>query len=234
MTSYRNRTPCYRCGREGDQIWVDSDHDMCAWCRNEGKMQETEVQKQLAVRQTETDGLKARCTDLDVYSEETYAEAAREVQKVKALAKAIDAEKRSVTKPLNDALTRIRGWFRPVETGLAECAGILNGKILEYQQAIAETNAEALDSARTAVDAGDNEAASEALATIQEDVRAEGVTITERWDFRVCNIGMVPTEYLTIDTAKVRAEMREQVKDGREPCIPGITFFKQQGVMVRT
>jgi hypothetical protein len=235
VTSYRSHTTCEGCGAEGEQVWVDSDRGLCTDCRVKGgNVDDKLVKQQVDLRRNETEGLRGRCEAIDVYDDDTYAEAAQAAQNVKRLLKDVSSEKARAVKPMNEALKAVRGWFAPVEAALGWCEDHLKGKMLDYQNAVAELNAETFDAARVAVEAGDTAAASTALAAITETSVAVGVSITETWDFRICNIGMVPTELLTVNTVKLRSAMREQIKDGREPCIPGVTFFKRQGIAVRT
>lgn len=59
--------------------------------------------------------------------------------------------------------------------------------------------------------------------------KAEGVTFTERWDYEVTDLSLVPREYLMIDDKKVGAVVKAMKA---ETPIPGIRVFPVDSVRV--
>ena len=185
-----------------------------------------------ASRQDASDRL-ALYREIEIDGQDTLAIVADELGSVKGLAKRLRVERDKAVKPLNAALSAIRGWFRPAEDALEECESTLKAKIAAHRAAVDASNAAAVEAVREAVEVGDGSLATEALAEIQDPAHTAGVSVTEVWNYRVCNIGMVPSQYVDIVPSKVRAEMLEQIRKGLEPVIPGITFFREQRVSAR-
>ncbi|EPS1221639.1 hypothetical protein ACVBR5_000865 [Burkholderia cenocepacia] len=60
--------------------------------------------------------------------------AAQDLAKVKELAKTVDAERRKITDPLNEAVKAVNNFFRPATTYLEEAERVLKGGLLTWQQ----------------------------------------------------------------------------------------------------
>lgn len=170
---------------------------------------------------------------LEVTDDESLALAGEVLAEVKDLTRKVDDEKRSVTGPLNVALKTVRSWFAPAETVLTECTTTLKGRVAGYHAELERRNAAALENAAAAVRTGDVASVGTALAELHSAPKIEHVALVRRWTYRVCNVQMVPAEYLCVDEAKVRAAMHAMVARGEDPYIPGITFTQETGVAVR-
>jgi hypothetical protein len=195
------------------------------------------VQSRASEAATEVRGMLEAYKAFEVLDQESYDLASEALVEVKTLAKRIEEEKKTATGPLTGVLKTIRGWFAPPEAALAECEGVLKIKIAGYMRAVEEINREAVTEAAAAVQAGDTQGITDALANVSSVDKAPGVSITHRWTFKVTALDMLPIAYLQANEPAIRAAMHESVKrnpDGEPDPIPGVVFYQDQSVSVRT
>lgn len=62
------------------------------------------------------------------------------------------------------------------------------------------------------------------VAAPPEKVKLAGARTVKRWEFVVFDTSMVPSDYLIVDDAKVRAHIKHAEAMDRDPNIPGIRF----------
>lgn len=151
------------------------------------------------------------------------AEAARKAEKAPALAmtRAVDAA------------------FRAPVAELERVAGLIRDRLA--QAAIARERAQAAALARVApaVQAGDLAGANAALALAGDPVfqpvagAVAGVSERFSWEPESFDVRAMPLEFLTVDMGKVKAEIADAVRLGREPSIPGVTFRRTATIVAR-
>lgn len=124
--------------------------------------------------------------------------------------------------------------YKPALRELERVEKMIKSRLAEVAKAREATRLAALETARLAAQAGDAEAANDALADLGMDFdRPAGVS--ERWSWEVSGVDLraVPVEYLMLDTARVRAEIAVATREGREPKIEGVTFERKATIVAR-
>ena len=72
------------------------------------------------------------------------------------------------------------------------------------------------------------------VAIVAHPERQEGVATRKDWTFRVVDKARVPSEYLVVDEAAIRRDMRGVLRaTGEVPTIPGVVFEQVEGIMAR-
>lgn len=187
-----------------------------------------------ALVKTETSEALQFFQGFDVLDQESLELAAEALVDLRKKLKESTARRRRFTDPLTAAITEAKSWFADGEALITECENILKAKIAEYHAAVAQLNMEAITSASAAHAEGDHRGVTEALAAVTTPEATSGVSVHERWDFKLANIELVFSAFLQLNEAEVRKYMNAEVAAGREPVIPGVTFFKRPVVAVRT
>ena len=144
---------------------------------------------------------------------------------IKATAKEIKAKKEAATKPMNEALKTVRGWFKPLEDAYSKAETTLKEKVINRREQMrfdANAAREALVNADTSEKA---EAAKLALAaSTPEDT--PGLQVRELHRFEVTDLAAIPREYLAPDEKAIK----EALKAGEE--IPGVAPRIQYSIAV--
>lgn len=149
---------------------------------------------------------------------------------VKKEAKRVEAIKLEITGPLNAALKNVRDLFRPAETAYAECERLLKLKISTAAKEIREANQRAMEETHARMAANDMRGASIAAGAIVNTEAPKGITLQDRFVFRVVNAAVVPREFLMVDEKRVREHI---AKHGDRMPIPGVVIEKDIGVLAR-
>lgn len=152
------------------------------------------------------------------------------LQHVKAEAKRVTAMKEELTKPLNAALKNLRDMFRPAESAYAECEQTLKRKISDAAMAIRKANEAAMAETHARMAANDMRGASIAAGAIVNTEAPKGLSLQDRFVFRVVNAAAVPREFLVVDERRIRDHIS---KHGDKMPIPGVVIEKDVGVIVR-
>lgn len=142
------------------------------------------------------------------------------LKQVKEQAKDLEAKKKAVTKPMNDAKNEVISWFKPALTVLAEAEKVIKDAISAYFEKQEADKVEALQ-------AGDY---ATAISIVKAD-KPEGLGTSVRWEFEIENESLLPREYLCPDLkeiGRVVAEFKDRAN------IPGVRVFTRTGVSVRT
>ncbi len=133
--------------------------------------------------------------------------------------KEIDAKRKTITKPILEAKRAADALFKPAINALEEVKVLLKGKLTTFTRQQEEARKEALES-------GD---VSQALAT-PEPQAPEGVATRRVWTFEVTDAEAIPREYLILDTAEVKEEMKRKGPENVE--IPGIRIYQETKVVM--
>lgn len=187
--------------------------------------------------QLETEGqqlatLLAKFESVEIESAEDHAWAAQQMLAVKKQSKDLDTEMRTVTKPMNDALNVVRGWFKKVTGPLDQIEATLKRKIGEYEFAKQQEQQKAVNAAAAAFSRGQGQAGIELLnkadaATVQKQA---GVSVRRVVKFRYTDTTLVPREYCAPVDALVRARV---AVDGMNTRIEGVEVYEEAVVSGR-
>lgn len=181
---------------------------------------------------------------LVVDSEATNLKAVEMAGQVKRLDKKLELARKDYTGPANEYVKAINGTVKPRQALLREIENGLKGKISTHQAAVLLEHRKAEEAARKAqkklqakLDADAKKAGVEAVkvdevvvAAADPVTRTESGTATQRktWEFEVEDPGKVPPEYLMVDEKKVRAAVRNGVRN-----IPGVKIYQETKTQIR-
>lgn len=65
---------------------------------------------------------------------------------------------------------------------------------------------------------------------VPEPEKLSGNRVVKRWEFRMVDSSMVPTDYLILNDKAVRAYIKMQESMGRDPVLPGVKFEARMSV----
>lgn len=193
-----------------------------------------QVRDELTAEASRTAQAMQLLESFEIRNEDDYAFAGELVKMAKEKWKALEERRTEVTRPLNEALRAVNGWFKPAQEPYKQAEQVLKQKISAYLLAQRAANAAAMQAAAQAAQAGDVDQAAQHVAALVEAPRVQGVSMREVWDFEVVNLDEVPREFLCLDEAKVRAAIwyADTEKTPPRP-IPGLRFFLRGQVSVR-
>lgn len=182
------------------------------------------VQTTLAQRSLEIQEMVETIPLFEITTNDDMAFANASLEEIKASAKTLEADRTSVTKPLNEALRGINAWFKPVAK-LYEKAEVL------WKEKIAAVLIEqkrVQDEALALVAEAPGEVATEVLAVAHGQELVEqpsNISIRTDWDFEITDESQIPRAFCTPDRAKIKA----YVHAFREAAVvPGVRFFTTQ------
>jgi len=173
----------------------------------------------------------ARLQAFEIQGDEQQDFAARLLHEVKAEWTLVEAERKKITKPLNDAKKATDSLFKPVLNALESAEEVLKGKIAGYIAAKQQANTAALQAAASAPSAM---AASQAIGNYAPVVAPQGVSVRDVWRFEVTNPDLVPRELCSPDMKKIGEALEAKAgKYGEPDVIPGVRVFKESIVTAR-
>jgi hypothetical protein len=181
--------------------------------------------------------------------------AAADLQRIKAFAKEVDDERKSITRKLDEVKSGIMAMFRPAGDYLAEAESALKGSLTKFldaeekkrreeeaikRKAAEEAAARMREEAAVLASQGDADTA-RALgqqadmlpAMVEADTRTtklHGVSSAERWQFEIVDSAKIPRDYLMVDEAKIR-KVVQALK--AETAIPGIRVYATRQISAR-
>ncbi len=126
--------------------------------------------------------------------------------------------------------------FRAPRAALERVEKLIKRRLGEAAERREAERQAALQLARDAAAVNDYETVNTALEKVDIaglDSAPEG--ISTRWTYEVESVELrsVPIEFLCLDTARVRAEIRTANQEGRPPSIAGVVFRKVAGIAAR-
>lgn len=178
--------------------------------------------KALAVAEkTEADDYLDEIESMTIEDQDDLELAAEALAEVKGKVKLLEGTRTSATKPLNESLKIIRGWFRPALDVLTKAEKALKRKISEAHQRAYEKRQVALSEAGTASQEGDADGAAIAMrnASAAELQPIDGLQLRQKYSFEVTDFDAVPRKYLGVVDQEVLAAIRAAEGDIE---IPGI------------
>jgi hypothetical protein len=166
----------------------------------------------------------ARMRELPVTNDLEEAFAAQLLREVKDHWAEVEAKRKKITVPMNEALRETNKTFRPALDALKEEEDILKGKIAGYVQVKEQANTAALQAASVASTPA---AAQQALSLVAPVAPPAGVSVRYVWKFAVEDESLVPREFCSPDAKKIGAV------DPTQTSIPGVRFFQESVVSSR-
>ena len=151
-------------------------------------------------------------------------------------AKAIEAMKQSALKPLRQTDQTIRGWFREVETAIAEAIAAAKQILGRYELDTRDKQREAFAEAAVAHNSGDNVAARDALQVCNELAakrKAKGASAREVWRAEIVDAAAVPRDWCLPDEKRIAAMARATPAAAEPTPIAGVSFVRDVVVVGR-
>lgn len=169
---------------------------------------------------------------LEVDDDEGMSLANTLLKEVKRRHKTIEAAKKRILDPLNQARTEVMGLFNPPLKLLKGFEQQIKDKIARAVEASYQEQQKALTEAADASMRGDTEAAVEAMTRAsQAELSAQpGLSLRHTWDFEIVDEKKIPREYLVIDASAIKAAIK--ASDGKVE-IPGIEPVRKTSVASR-
>jgi hypothetical protein len=171
---------------------------------------------------------------LQLETEADLAEANETLKLLKSEVKAIEEMRTSATKPMNEALTTVRSWFKPLESLCAEVEKLLKDKIAAKTLELRKKAEEDTKKLLAACDQSDYNTLSTLVTTAATDPKLAGTSVREVWTAVIVNPDLVPREWCIPDEKKIGALARATKVDVTPTPIAGVNFVKKAQVSTRT
>jgi hypothetical protein len=194
---------------------------------------ETEEKKELAKSAASYEQIIEELRGFEIEDDDDFQFASDTLKHIKTFYKEIEAKRKKVTDPLNQALKEFRSWYKPSLDLLSEGERILKKSIGDYSLKKEREREEQMRKIAEASQKGDFDGAHIAAQNIVETPAARGISSTRAWDYKVLDLSEVPREWLTLDHSKVKIHIKNAGKNKPE-AVPGIEFYEKAGVTVRT
>ncbi len=195
-------------------------------------------------------------TEIVIANNIDYERTAEELKQIKSIYNILETERKSATKPMDEAKKKIMDWFRTPLDRLVNAETKRKKAILTYQQEqerkrkeeenrlaeLKQKEAEKLQKKAEKAEAkGDTEKAEELRQQAQDTAaitptvgstiqKVEGTTTKKLWKFEIIDEKLIPRSYLIPDTAKIGKEVRAC---GDSLSIPGIRIYAEETLAVK-
>lgn len=169
-------------------------------------------------------------------TEADRAQASALVQATSALLAEADSVRAAEKKPHLDAGREVDAAFKAATAPLATLDRTLRARLAEAAQKARKAEIAALEAARVAVLTQDARAATEALATIPEELpKLDGIGERWSWSYTVQDLAAVPESFThrVLNEDAIQAEIKAAEAQGRRPVVPGLAFEPKVSVIVR-
>ena len=143
---------------------------------------------------------------LVVNSPETLLQANALLKSVAQYKKRVEAEKSAITRPLLDALDRVRDLFRPAEEKIRAARAHLDKGLLDYDKELKDIEAKKTAALAKKVEQGKTtpEIAKAQVALGRVESNRSAIPTTTYKEVEVTDESLIPDEYWTLDTVKLR------------------------------
>jgi hypothetical protein len=170
--------------------------------------------------------------EFQITNQEQLTWASEQLLAVKRKYKGFDEQEKSATKPINDSLKTIRGWFRAVKDPLAQLEHLLKNKIGSYEIAQRAEQRKALVAATESFQRGDQSTGLALLAAVPERAVTPTTGVSSRAvvKFEILDPALVPCEFCSPDPAKLRAAV---ALGGKDVVIAGVRVYEEMQISGR-
>lgn len=151
-------------------------------------------------------------------------------QEVRNRLKDLEARRKSVTQPLNQALREVNAWFKPARQHWEACKAALNTRLLEAQAQAQKAQDEALAAIQ---DAGGHVDATTLTQAHEAPQLPEGASVRQKASYTITDPAQVPRELCSPDPAKLVTFAAAALQEGITEA-PGLTFHYEQIVSQRS
>lgn len=189
-----------------------------------------------------------------IITAEDYEIAAGELQAIKAKAREIDEQRKTLVKPIDEARKTIQAFFAPPLDWLAKAEAVLKGKLVVYQneqdrirreeqrkadeaarrerERLAERAAKAAESGKLEkAEQLSTQAATVVAPVIQrEPPKVAGIQTREVVRFEITDAALLPREYLVPDESRIRKVANALKTDAN---IPGVRVWLEKAIASR-
>lgn len=172
-------------------------------------------------------GAKGMVPPFNIENGEDFQFAGELLKFVKKKKKELEDRRKTVTKPLDEALKAFRAWYKPSLDRWGELERVLKKRISDWQLEQDRRESEAVRQIAAASVEGDYEAAQAASAGLVKTTQVSGVSLREYWtiDEDRVDVSKVPADFLMLDRGVVAEYIRQFGKE-RPKDLPGLPFKK--------
>jgi len=184
-----------------------------------------ETQEIILVKDQTNKALQA-VESIVVDSDEKMLEAGDIRKRVKTVGKMIKEEKEKATKPINETLKTIKGWFAPIEANYEKAESIISEKMLSYQRE-QEKKAEQVrleNQKKLANTENTNDPHRyDDMKVVPEVIKkSEDFHTRKVRKFRIIDESKIPKEYFVVDEVKIRKAMMADIQ------IEGVEYYEEK------
>lgn len=199
----------------------------------------TEKTKEIVAVEKSVNKAVLAAEQIIVSTDEEMLSAGEFRKKVKELGKQIREEKEKATKPLNEVLKLVRGWFSPIEDNYEKVENLVTSKMQAYQSLVESKRRKTEEEAQAKIDEANKKleqgkitekelekviAKTEAkLEKVPEAIKRSDTFHTRKIKkMRITNIDKIPKLYWKVDETK----LREAVLSGI--VVPGAEYYEEE------
>jgi len=167
-------------------------------------------------------------TELKITKPEEMETASTLLKKISDAKKLISSRRKYYTDPINEGLKRIRATYKPIEEKLLEADKSIRGKMVDYNEQVAEENRKEQEKIEKEVEKGKItiEEGSKAIEKKTVEVKTSKVTFRTDSKVEIEDESLLPREYLMADMAKIKADAFSKV-------IPGVKIVEVKVPVVK-
>jgi len=171
---------------------------------------------------------------LKIVDKKTNLEAANILSGIKSVSKEIDAKKKEITAPMNEALKATRALFSPMELQLKEAEQGVKTAMLAYHKeeetkrlAEEERLAKRVDKGTMKMDTAVKKLEETPEVDSHMETDTGSATIRKIKKFKVVDMKKLPMEYHLANETVIRMEMN----NGKE--LPGVEYWEEDNISAR-
>ena len=147
--------------------------------------------------------------------------------------KALEEERQELVRPLIDDKARVDAVFKAASAPALQMKDLAKSKIAAYEEAFQARQTALLLAARTAVAAGDTDAAQTALGALGEVSETNGASVAWEWVPTIVNALEVPREWCEPSVGLFKQHCKQHAKSDVIPPVPGIKFERRAVISKR-
>ena len=203
----------------------------------------------------EVDSMSERAENFAVANATDYEAGAEFLKTIKSLSNDVEAQRKKITQPLDQAKKQVMDLFRPLSTALSSAESTIKRRLVAWQseqdriareerrkaEERSRRERERLEKqAQDAEEKGrteradilrDRAASTVVVSAAPETPKVSGLSTRSVWKFEVVDASKVPDEYKVVDEKKVGGVVRALKGDAN---IPGVRIWEEQTLAART